>query len=423
MTLLTTVALRDFRSWSIRCVLTLPFALTLTQCTAPAEEATYGFPPEWEHHEAVWIDFTDEAGWINQDHEARIEVIEALHQHVPVKVLVNSDVAVGILDSMLAETGVNRDRLTLIEHPIPNPFLRDAGPIFLTDGADLRVADFRWNCYGRAASCEGADSRRGEVANDLADRYGWSVASTEIAAEGGGLESSSTVILSYRDFAESRNPGIAIEEIEAAFLDMYGKEKVIWIDESPLIEQNGHKIDNYYGQGANGHIDAAMRFVNDSTVLVAVMDESERGKSPIQKHDYEVFRAGLEQIRASTNTDGRPFHVVEIPVPDFSLYSYEFVLDENTQWGFSEHSAGESVHYVPIMSYANFLITNDVVLVAEYWREGLPESERRKDERVKEILATYFPDREVVGIRNAIQLNWNGGGIHCQTQQQPSLGR
>lgn len=417
-----TMAIRVSKFLSIRCVPVLPAALALTQCTAPAEEATYRFPPEWERHEAVWIDFTDEEGWINRDHEARVEIIEALHEHVPVKVLVNSDVAVGILDSMLAGTGVDRERLAVVNHPIPNPALRDAGPIFVTDGSDLRVADFAWNCYGGADFCEEVDSRRGEVANDLADRYGWSVASTEIAAEGGGLESSSTVILAYRDFAESRNPGVALEEIEAAFLDMYGKQKVIWIEESPLIEKNGHKIDNYYGQGANGHIDAAMRFVNDSTVLVAVMAEDERDNSPIQQHDYEVFQAGLERIRASTNTDGKPFHVVEIPVPDFSLYSYEFVLDENTQWGFSEHSAGESVHYVPIMSYANFLITNDVVLVAEYWREGLPESEREKDERMKEILASYFPDREIVGIRNAIQLNWNGGGIHCQTQQQPALG-
>lgn len=401
--------------------LALLSGVPFTPCTA--QEAAYGFPPEWTPQQAVWIDFTDQQGSVNRDHEARIEIIEALHERVPVKVLVNSDLALSILDSMLVATEVDRSQVTVVQHPIPNGALRDAGPIFLTDGTELAVADFGWNCYGQADFCEDIDFRRGEVANDLAERYNWPVVSSDVVAEGGGLESSSTVILSYRDFARSRNPDSSLEEIEEAYLQMYGKDKLIWIDRSPLIEQNGHKVDNYYGQGANGHIDAFMRFVNDSTIVVAVMDEAERNKTPIHQHDYEVLQSGLQQIRAATNTDGKPFNVVEIPVPDFSLHMGAFVLNERTQYGFSHHAAGDTVRYVPIMSYANFLITNGAVLVAEYWREGLPGSERQKDERMKEILASYFPNREIVGIRNAIQLNWGGGGIHCQTQQEPAVGR
>jgi hypothetical protein len=40
------------------------------------------------------------------------------------------------------------------------------------------------------------------------------------------------------------------------------------------------------------------------------------------------------------------------------------------------------------MSYASVLITNDAVFVSEYWRPGLPGSEREKALRMKEILAT-----------------------------------
>lgn len=166
----------------------------------------------------------------------------------------------------------------------------------------------------------------------------------------------------------------------------------------------------------------------NSELAVAILDsmltaaQIDRSRSPIQDHDFEVFQESLQQIRSAPNIDGKPFQIVEIPVPDISLYQEEFVLDGSFPEFFSAHSAGDTVRFVPVMSYANFLVTDDVVLVPEYWREGLPEEERRKDGRMKQILARYFPDRKIVGIRNAILLNWNGGGIHCQTQQEPMIG-
>lgn len=45
---------------------------------------------------------------------------------------------------------------------------------------------------------------------------------------------------------------------------------------------------------------------------------------------------------------------------------------------------------------------------------------KRKDEDVYEIFKKLFPDRKVVQI-NALPLNWNGGGIHCATQQVSKL--
>jgi agmatine deiminase len=210
---------------------------------------------------------------------------------------------------------------------------------------------------------------------------------------------------------------------EDAYLAMYGKEKMVWIEESPLIERNGFKIDNIYGQGANGHIDAFMRFVDDDTILVAVMDEAQRDRSPLQAHDYAVLQAGLEQIRAARNSNGEPFEVIEIPVPDVSLHSFPMAVDESSTAWFHQHAPGDSILIVPNMSYANFLITNGAVLVSQYWREGLPESERRKDERMVEILSEQFPVRDIIGLRTTLLLNFNGGGIHCQTQQEPAVGR
>jgi agmatine deiminase len=81
-------------------------------------------------------------------------------------------------------------------------------------------------------------------------------------------------------------------------------------------------------------------------------------------------------------------------------------------------AVGDEVHFVPALSYLNFVLSNDVVLVAAYWHEGLPGREREKDEIARTTLQRLFPDRRVVQI-HPLAVNWDGGGMHCITQQQP----
>ena len=378
----------------------------------------YSYPPEWYPHQAVWIDFHDDRDFPVPDTDARFEIIEQLHKKVPMKVLVDGDVAAHKLDSLIAKYDLDRNRITVVKHEVPNWAMRDAGPIFLTNGDSLMIADFAWNGYGGKHA---QDLERGRIDNDLAQINDWQVKSTAIAAEGGGLEVNENVILSFKHHGQSRNPEKTIEAIEAAYLEMYNKKKVIWIEESMLLETPGNKIENYYGEGADQHIDAYYRFVNDSTILAPVISEADKNNSPIQQHDYEAIQKNLAQLRKETNIDGKPFKIVEIPMPDISLHTFKTPAMEYMVEGYPEMKLGEEVIFVPIMGYSNFLITNGAVLVAEYWREGLPSKEKEKDDQMKEILQEYFPDREIIGIKNAILLNWNGGGIHCQTQQEPKL--
>jgi agmatine deiminase len=380
----------------------------------------FSFPPEWEPHQAVWIDFTAQEYGIGKDHEAKIDIINALHKHVPVKVLVELDSMRQMCNQMMVETNIDTSIVEIIYHPIPNIFLRDAGPIFLSNGETLMIADFAWNCYGHAPFCEEIDYARGDISNDLAKQMGLEIRSTDIVAEGGGLEVSNTVILAFRKFGIHRNPGKSMNEIETVYLKMYNKEKIIWIEEAPLLDKNGFKIDNYFGQGGNAHIDAFMRFVNDSTILVSVIEESEKNNSPIQYVDYECLKANLNQIKKELNTDGKPFKIVEIPFPDVSLYEYKTLAEEWHAEQSDNIQIGDSIIYVPNVGYANFLISNGLVLVSEYWREGLPQYEKKKDEYVKEVLSKYFPNRKIIGI-NVLSSNWLGGGIHCQTQQEPLI--
>ena len=74
---------------------------------------------------------------------------------------------------------------------------------------------------------------------------------------------------------------------------------------------------------------------------------------------------------------------------------------------------------VAAASYLNYLVTNEVVLIASYWEEGLPDSQREKDELALEIFQRLFPEREIIQLR-PLGINYFGGGVHCATQQQPA---
>jgi agmatine deiminase len=87
---------------------------------------------------------------------------------------------------------------------------------------------------------------------------------------------------------------------------------------------------------------------------------------------------------------------------------------------YRDFKVGDEVHWVPATSYLNVVISNGVVLVAKYWREGLPEREREKDEYVHRTLQGLFPDRRVVQI-DPMVINMTGGGMHCATLQQPRV--
>ena len=389
---------------------------------APAS-GPYTFPPEWAPHDAVWLAWSDDPA----HHPVQIEMIRALVPTVPVRLLVTSDTTRAEAERALASVGVPRDRVAFLIHPVENTWIRDAGPRFLTDGRRLAVADFGWNWYGYPEEMSRGWTSRSGIDNDLAERMGIGVVTSSVVAEGGALDVSTSVILTYRQTALQRNPGVPLEKIEAEYLRVYGKKQVVWLTRSPLSDlvTDRPKIENYVGWGANGHIDEYARFVNDSTVVVAQIDPSERDDNPLTGADHEILAENLAELRNAVNVDGRPFRIVTLPVPGLRHYVRTPTVTaahKASDFGrvvLREFEVGADVYFVPALSYLNFVVSNGVVLVPAYWREGLPKREREKDEEARATLQRLFPDRRVVQI-HPLEVNWGGGGMHCLTQQQPS---
>jgi agmatine deiminase len=392
------------------------------------EAAGYEFPPEWAPHDAVWM------GWAEpEEHQSvQVEMIAAMSPHVAVRLLVQDDKDRQEAASALELAGVDLDRVSFVEHPLYNVWTRDTGPRFLTDGDGLAIADPGWNAYGYPAELRVGTSRDplalGRVDDDLASQLELPVVSSRIVAEGGGVEVSSDVLMTYRETAMQRNPGVSLAEIEAEYLRVYGKKKVLWLGHSPLSDRvfSGPKYANYFGWGANGHIDEYVRFVDDRTIVIAQVSEDDAAADPLAAIDRKILLENFRELRESTDASGEPYEIVTLPAPALHHYMWSGPLPEDAKardvmgaW-YRSFEVGDEIHWIPALSYLNFFITNDVVLVPGYWHQGIPETERQKDEEVRQIFARLFPDREVVQI-DPLALNWAGGGMHCVTQQQPSL--
>ncbi len=408
--------------------ITITFSLALLfSSTGLVVKAQFSYPPEWEPHEAIWMSINDQ--WGDQETAAwqvgtRLQLAMVLQEYVPIKILTNKDSLANVLMKNLLEMGADTSQITTIVHPLPNYFIRDTGPIFLSNGSELRVANWDWKCLNHW--CDEVQNLRGTIDDSLSARFSYEMKNSPINYEGGAIVVNNRSALSIKDYALEQNEGKrTLEEVEQEILKLYGKEQLIWLEGIPLMDRNGYKVDKFFGQGADGHADAFVRFANDSTILVTTISEEDKDKNAIATHDYEIFQGYLKQLEQKRQTNGKPFSIVKIPSPDLTFHQYPMSASEN--WEMLEQyqatkyfSKEDTVRMVPTMGYANYLLTNGAVFVAQYWEEGMPEQEKRKDEAMIDILETYFPDRKVVGF-NAKDINWFGGGIHCATQQEPKI--
>lgn len=378
------------------------------------------YPPEWEPHKAIWTDFNFEPYNAVPNEQARLKLISILSRYIKTKVVYNNDSLMDFGKEKLKKLSANLDSLEFIKLPYQSSWMRDP-LLFISNGEQVKVLDFEWSCYG-VYNCD--EDQRGLLSNTLQDLKGYEKDSTGLYLEGGAIEVNNNTIIAYKALATQRNPDRKIEEVERILLDKLGKEQIIWLDEFPLIDKPMIKIDQFIGQGANGHIDVTTRFLNDTTILATIISENDRDKNSLLSHDYEVFKQNLAQLKAARQPNGELYNIVTIEAPDYSLYDYSTIMTEPIYYGLLDEesrekiSLGDSIRFVPALEYANFTITNGVVIASEYWKEGMPESEKDKDEKLRSILKKYFPNRDIVTY-DALPINWGGGGIHCRTQQEP----
>ena len=327
-------------------------------------------PGEWHAHAATWMAWPhDDEQWVGMLEPVRREftaLVEAIGVREPVDLIVADEES---------ETDARRRlaRGTVRFHRIPHQdlWLRDSGPTFVIRGDEVALVDWDFNGWGEKYPADLDNQIPTHVARALGEvplyKPGVVMEGGSIEVDGGGT------VLTTRQclLSPHRNPGLTEAALEQHLRDGIGVDQVIWLDEG--LE----------GDHTDGHIDTITRYADRHTIVTATCHDTE-------DPNHAVLAANLERLGGAKDVDGRPYRLVELPIPARPAYFEGGRLP---------------------LTYANFYVINDAVLLPVYGDEH--------DGQAVQILRPLFPDREIVPLM-ARALITGGGAFHCVTQQQPA---
>lgn len=327
--------------------------------------STFLMPPEWHPQDWLWVGFPHLAeewsGLIDQAQEQIAAFASAVADSGQEVRLVVRDAANEMRARSLVSAAVTLERRTY-----GDVWLRDTGPLVVTDGAKSRAARlFGFNGWGEKYLMPGDQ----EIGAELASSAGLDVgAKADWILEGGALDGDGTGLVATTEQClrnPNRNPHLSRADLEARLLRDLGYDRVLWLGDGLI---NDH---------TDGHVDNLARFVGPNRLALP------RATGPGDPNAAIYADARARALDAGVK-------VVEVPSPGL------------IEW------AG----VVQPASYMNFVITSNLVVVPVF---GSPH-----DADGVAAIAELFPDRATVGLMGDAVLA-GGGGFHCASQQMPSI--
>lgn len=332
------------------------------------------FAAEWDSQDGILIAWphagTDWAYMLDEVTACYVELSRAILNDNERLVIVAPD-ADEVLNALGAD--VDRQRIDIIELPTNDTWVRDYGPITVFKDGGMVLTDFTFNAWGMkfAADCDNLVTER------LSDQGMFKMPllnCRDLVLEGGSIETdgNGTVMTTTSCLmAPNRNDALTQEEIEKVLLERLGCLKMLWLEHGSLA-----------GDDTDGHIDTLARFAPGGIILYTGCDD------PEDEH-FESLMKMEEQLKQFTDASGNHYHLIKLPLPD-AMY--------------------DEISRLPA-TYANYLVTNNQVLVPVY---GQPQN----DIKACELIGQAFPGRKVVGI-DCRALICQHGSLHCATMQLP----
>lgn len=224
-----------------------------------SEAAEFRVPAEWEPQGAIWMQWPGH--YEAQLRPAFAEIIRSVKNHEPVHLLANSAKQKKAAQAFLAKHAVSARNITWHQVPIDNAWMRDNGPIYLTDGKQTWIQNWAFTGWDKSTA---ADYRRDtDVPKHVGALLGLEVEDrSDYVLEKGNLEvNGEGVAMLGWDCQNERNPGLTKAEHERILKEALGLTQIIW--------SYGHHPDDL----TTGHIDGSARFINATTVAVADTEE------------------------------------------------------------------------------------------------------------------------------------------------------
>jgi agmatine deiminase len=404
-------------------------------------DTAFYMPAQFEDQEAVWL------GW--QAHElyypVNIALVKSLLPHVKVKLISESDSVSSVAKKELINSGIDTTQLQFYIMPDNEFWMRDHGAAFVVNNRGaMKAVDFQWSGYGysdwllklhndtakaNSSSRRIVNNKRSKVDSLMGVAENVPVIKSWITIEGGSIEVNGRgTLLLNEPLTLDRNKGASKDSIANEFKKVLGVSNIIWLQHGLADDPHIWQVitEDYVGIGTGGHTDEYVKFANANTILLAWVPEEEKNLHPINKINYERMSINYEILKKAKDQDGKPFRIIKIPLPDPIVR--KVALSPTMKWDADYNisitmfpaslswKVGDTVNRVAASSYMNYYVTNGLVLLPDYSKQGA--SNQKKQEEIKRIFKEVFPARKLVFI-DAMPLNWEGGGIHCGTQQQP----
>ncbi len=258
--------------------------------------------------------------------------------------------------------------------PTNDTWARDHAFLTVVGNGGAELLDFRFNGWGGKfeAALDNAINRRlfdaGAVKGEYVDCLGFEL-------EGGSVESDGcgTMLTTSRCLLNpNRNPQFDKAQIEEKLLDLFGLDRILWLDHGYLA-----------GDDTDSHIDTLARICPNDTIVYVKCDRTD------DEH-YEELKKMEQELQTFRTASGEPFRLVAVPMP-------EAVYDEE----------GERLP----ATYANYLVMNSAVLFPTY-------AQLDNDEAARLALQKAFPGYDIVGV-DCRALIRQHGSLHCATMQFP----
>lgn len=331
----------------------------------PAEwEEQGGVLISWPHHDTDWRYMLEDVT------DCFVKIANAISRHSKVIIIApDTEIPRKLL------SGIPKGRIMYLSVPTNDTWARDFGAITTIDGnGNYILNDFMFNGWGLkfAAQHDNLITKRMTESGILTGKY---LNRLDFVLEGGSIESDGNGLLLTTSeclLSPNRNGNLDKDRIEYYLKECFGLKKILWLDNGRLE-----------GDDTDSHIDTLARLVSGDTIVYVGCNDTE-------DIHYHPLRMMKEQLRSFTNIDGRPFNLIELPLPD-PIYD-------------------EDGNRLPA-TYANFLILNDAVLLPVY-------GQKQKDDQAAGIMNTVFDCREIIPI-DCNALIKQHGSLHCVTMQFP----
>jgi agmatine/peptidylarginine deiminase len=331
-------------------------------------------PAEWEPQSAVLLAWphagTDWAERLAEVEETFIALVAAITRFQPALVCVADADLEAYARARLASARVDMERVSFVELPYDDTWLRDTGPITLAGEGAFRLLDFRFTGWGGKFEA-GEDDQLVTRLADMGIVSKSHVQTIDFALEGGAIDTDGqgTLLTTWQCLSE-RHPGEDRASLSRKLAGWLQQDRVLWLD-------HGH----LEGDDTDAHVDTLARFAAPDAIVFQACDD------PADSH-YAELQAMAAEIAGLRTPDGKPYRQFPLPWP-------QPVLDGGRRLA---------------ASYANFLIVNGAVLMPAY---GDPA-----DARAADVLREAFPGREIVQVP-CRALIWQNGSLHCLTMQVP----